>query len=384
VGNAIRFTDQGEIVLSVKLVEKSNAKERLRFEVRDTGIGIPKDRQPHIFESFFQVEDSSARRFGGTGLGLALSRQIAELMGGQMGFESVEGEGSVFWVELDFDVIADIPAVTSPQSTDKPTPAPQNNNAPILLAEDNEINRDVVIAYLKSLGHAVNFVEDGEAAVAAWENGNYTLILMDIQMPRMDGLEATRLIRVKEKQAGRNPIHIVAVTANSFDSDHNDCIAAGMDGFLAKPFSFEQFSEMLDTWKSKATQFDEAPSTAETPGLDLAVVEPLRVSKPDLWQKLIGIYLDTTPPSLETLEEAVSKGDCPSVHMTAHTLKSSSANMGATKLAELCRQLEAAAADGNLQSGPALIAQIRDEYNIVSVALASDSKDDDIAGSITA
>ena len=379
VGNAIKFTDAGEVAISVGLVERSDAKRRIRFAVRDTGIGIPKDQQPRIFESFFQVDNSAARRFDGTGLGLAMSRQIVELMGGDIGFDSTEGQGTTFWVELDFDIVAGHAGAADRQrGIDTPDQLHPSDTL-ILLAEDNEINREVVIENLRDLGHAVDFVESGQDAVVAWEQGAYSLILMDIQMPGMDGLEATRQIRAAERQNDAHPVRIVAVTANAYDSDREDCLAAGMDDYLSKPFSDEQFCTIIDRWLPQTVPASSSPAERDSKsdlgpsaGLDSAVIEPLRVGKPDLWKRLVGMFLENTPATLAALERAVVGDDFTSVQMSAHTLRSSCGNMGAATLSELCRKLETAGQERNAEACAALLADIQREFDLVAAALARD------------
>jgi len=223
----------------------------------------------------------------------------------------------------------------------------------------------------------VKFVENGQDAVDAWEQGDYSLILMDIQMPGMDGLEATRIIREKERLKDGQPIHIVAVTANAFESDRENCLAAGMDDYLSKPFDDEQLSALIDRWLPQTTLDGETivdVETIEETGLNPEVVQPLRVGKPHLWKRLIAIYLNNTPDSLQTLKQALDESDTTAVQLTAHTLKSSSANLGATNLSDMCRQLEAMATSGTLEGGHTLFEGIFSEFKIVSATLERESE----------
>jgi signal transduction histidine kinase/CheY-like chemotaxis protein len=225
-GNAVKFTDQGEVRITV-----TAAPSGLRFEVRDTGIGIPPEALQRLFASFTQVDASTTRRFGGTGLGLAISKKLAEGMGGSIGAESILAEGSLFWVELPLPV-SDAPEKTEPLI------------AHVLLVEDNPVNQKLAGALLGRLGHTFDLAENGREAVESAEKRTYALILMDMQMPEMDGLEATRRIR-----AGDGPntnSWIIALTANAMQTDQDACRDAGMNDFLSKPFNREALATVLD------------------------------------------------------------------------------------------------------------------------------------------
>ena len=243
-GNAVKFTDRGEVRLRVERLPAG-----LRFEVADTGIGIPAEARERIFSSFSQVDTSTTRRFGGTGLGLAISKRLAEGMGGRIGVDSSEGQGSCFWFELPLVATPESPPASASPAAEPPEaqPAPRKDlSLPLLLVEDHVVNQKLALALLGRLGYSVDLAENGVEAVRATAGKPYALILMDMQMPEMDGLEATRQIR---SRAGPNMrVPIVALTANAMQSDQEACRAAGMDDFLAKPFNREGLVACLSRW----------------------------------------------------------------------------------------------------------------------------------------
>ncbi|CAA7612678.1 conserved hypothetical protein [Magnetospirillum sp. LM-5] len=239
VGNAVKFTEQGTIALTASLMSRDPLV--LRVDVVDTGMGIGPDTMPQLFSPFSQGDSQIARRFGGTGLGLAIARRLVEAQGGTIGAESRPGEGSRFWFEVPMKA-ADDNAVTA----DGDVPVPPLD---ILMAEDNPVNQKVVQVFLERRGHRVHAVPDGAQALEALRTRPYDVVLMDMQMPVMDGLEATRAIRSLPAPAGQVPI--VALTANAFRSDAESCAAAGMNGFLAKPVDFFQLQATLARWAAK-------------------------------------------------------------------------------------------------------------------------------------
>jgi signal transduction histidine kinase/AmiR/NasT family two-component response regulator len=228
VGNAVKFTEQGKVEARLEVLAPEAGPRRLRFEITDTGVGIPKAAQAELFQRFTQADGSTSRRFGGSGLGLAITRRLIELMDGDIGFESVEGRGSRFW----FDIPA--PAAAPPEAQEA-GPQAGLDGVRILLVEDNPTNRLVAAKILESLGAEVETAEDGVEGVRAVQARAYDLVLMDMQMPRMDGLEATRRIRALEGPARRAPI--VAMTANVLSHQRASYLSCGMNGVVAKPIS---------------------------------------------------------------------------------------------------------------------------------------------------
>jgi two-component system sensor histidine kinase/response regulator len=263
-GNAIKFTNQGKVSLAARVLATGAFGTRVRCEVRDTGIGIAADRQRSLFTPFTQVDASTTRRFGGTGLGLSIVRRLAELMGGEAGVDSVAGVGSTFWFTALFAPVVGeregqlrrVQSVRSVQpvervSANSAAPVVATRRAPgspnrVLLAEDNAVNQKVAVRLLEKLDCRVQVVGDGRAAVAAWQTGAFDLILMDCQMPELDGYEATRAIRRIEN--GKSHIAIVALTAHAMTGDNERCRNAGMDDYLTKPISRTKLAACLDNF----------------------------------------------------------------------------------------------------------------------------------------
>ena len=243
VGNAIKFTERGAIRITIS--EQSGApndKVRLLFVVHDTGIGISPERQASIFQPFQQADNSITRRYGGTGLGLTISAQLIGMMGGHLQVESDAGQGSIFHFDLLLEVAAQ---AVQPQPVTTSALALSTRPLHVLLAEDNPVNRMLAVRLLNKAGHQVTVAENGREALQAWEINPPDVILMDVQMPEMDGLEATRLIRTAEQhqQLARTPI--IALTANTMHSDKMHCLQTGMDDFLSKPFKVQALLEVL-------------------------------------------------------------------------------------------------------------------------------------------
>jgi two-component system, sensor histidine kinase and response regulator len=242
LSNAVKFTEHGHITIRAHLLSRQGDAMSVRFEVQDTGPGLSTELMDRLFMPFEQGESRISRKYGGTGLGLVISRRLARLMGGDTGVESVLGQGSTFWADVQLHKTGIRLAETAVPEIGRQMP---RKGARILLAEDNQVNQQVACALLESADLVVTVAEDGQEAVDCVERGEYDLVLMDMQMPVMDGVEATRLIRAMPKAAG---LPVLAMTANAFEEDRKRCEEAGMVGFLAKPVDPEWLYKTLAYW----------------------------------------------------------------------------------------------------------------------------------------
>ncbi len=244
VGNAVKFTESGSVRIRLSATPAETGTTHVRIEVIDTGIGIPPEKQASVFESYTQADGSHTRRFGGTGLGLTISRRLVELMGGELQLRSEPGHGSTFWCDLPFEVA--VASAAEDSTLHRVRMAGRWKGFRALLAEDNAVNRRVAMAQLSRLGLDVEPVVDGRQAVDAYFAQRYDIVFMDVQMPEMDGLEAATEIR--RRLAGGAHVPIVALTAHAMPEDRDRCLAAGMDDYITKPLRPEELERVLGRW----------------------------------------------------------------------------------------------------------------------------------------
>ncbi len=250
IGNAIKFTDQGSVRLHTSERERQSGRSLLHFEILDTGIGIEGDQLAGIFSSFSQADNSTSRRYGGTGLGLAISKQLVELMGGQIGVDSMPGRGTRFWFDIPFGRQSQAQQEALERDTaSSDRTAPASLSTRVLLAEDNLVNVEICREMLDILGCDVSVVNNGEDALQALASNRFDMVLMDCQMPIMDGYQATREWRRREQQTQEPRIPIIAVTANAMEADRQQALEAGMDDHLGKPYVLQELKEMLLRWQ---------------------------------------------------------------------------------------------------------------------------------------
>ncbi|MEI7990324.1 MAG: histidine kinase N-terminal 7TM domain-containing protein [Chloroflexota bacterium] len=248
LGNAIKFTQHGEVSVRVTKLQETQEEVTLRFAVRDSGIGIPADKISLLFNKFTQADASTTRQYGGTGLGLAISKQLVELMGGEIGVQSEEGMGSEFWFTVGLKILNERRAITPRKTDAEITSLTFDSNMRILLAEDNIVNQKVALGILKKLGLGADAVANGLEALRALETLPYDLVLMDMQMPQMDGLEATQHIRDPQSKVLDHEIPIIAMTASAMQEDRQRCLQAGMNDFITKPVQSQSLAQALARW----------------------------------------------------------------------------------------------------------------------------------------
>jgi hypothetical protein len=355
LGNAAKFTERGRIELHASTGKDERGRMTLVVRVRDTGIGIPAETLPHLFERFRQADASVSRRFGGTGLGLAISKKLIELLGGRISVESAKGVGSTFWFELPVEprtaegvdgrrASADQAEADAALARIKALGRPLR----VLMAEDNPTNQLVARSVLEKFGIVPDGVGNGIEAIDALRRASYDLILMDMHMPDMGGLEATQVIRAMPDATGRIPI--VALTANAFAEDVERCRKAGMNGYIAKPFRREDLIAVMGAVLDGRDGFSKHEKTApkspvqeldRTPVVDWNTIEAYRTDSGEQGLRaLIDTYLADAARNLDALARLDGAANGADAVRIAHSLKSSSAMAGAAALSKAAARLE--------------------------------------------
>lgn len=356
--NAIKFTDRGSVTVSVKATEETEDLITVKYSVLDTGIGIPEAKQKLLFTPFSQIDSSNTRRFGGTGLGLAISKQLAEMMGGRIGVKSAEGAGSTFWFTARFEKANAEDAEPTEEERDGIAGMRERKqaeieakdrcrNGRILLAEDNSTNQLIAASLLEKIGCIVDVVATGVAALEALEAKTYDLILMDCQMPEMDGYEATKKIREKESASGAKRTPIVAMTAHALNGDREKCLAAGMDDYLSKPIDLRELFAAVRRWSPAQEEIDK--KTFDCDALLSRVMGDIGLAR-----NIISAFLLDMPEQIAQARRHCAIAEWKQAEQLAHRIKGAAANLSCGNLFEKAAELEAAARESD--RGKAMIA----------------------------
>jgi len=419
VGNALKFTEKGKVLLRISTTEHAENKVKLHISIQDTGIGISQANLKQLFKPFAQADGSTTRKYGGTGLGLAICMELVSLMGGALTCASKPGKGSNFFFTMDMETGTEIETKSSLSDVtgfkkdrvvvsddhlkhQEILEQQKKFNMHVLVAEDNLTNQNVAAAMLNFFGCTVDLTSNGKEAVDAVSKRMYDLIFMDCQMPVLDGYQATAAIRDLEKTKNPN-IHtpVIALTANALEGDREKCLAAGMDDYLSKPFQKSQIFAILKSWanriiflKSKAVTADvnkknltdsqilHKKDPVEKENLDsslinrgiLIALQALQIEgEPSLLDKIINAYLDSSKILVSQMRESLAGKNIDTLQKIAHSLKSSSANVGAMNLAKMSKELEISCKNNQLNNATNLVKSIEFEFGKVKDALKKES-----------
>jgi PAS domain S-box-containing protein len=379
INNAIKFTETGAVTIETKLIQKTSNEVRIAFCVRDTGIGITESQMGLIFEPFMQAHVAITRTHGGTGLGLSICRELITMMGGELKVESVSGKGSSFSFELPFAISSSKPN----QSTVAQDLSYQSlGNRYVLVAEDVELNQYLVRHIMESWGFTVDVVNNGREAVEKIQDNNYDLVLMDIQMPEMDGMEATRAIRQLSDPV-KAAIPIVALTANALKGDSEKYLAAGMNDFLPKPFNelklFQVISNNLKSSAKETIPMNETNTTVtgnQEKLYDLSMVQTIAGGDAGFVRKMVQLFIETVPPSMIDIQNETEQQNWLNVSKLAHKMKATIDSMGIVKIKEVVRAIEANGKKG--EEVDKIPAQVQEVVRVLEGCVSQLKKDFDL------
>ncbi len=388
IGNAIKFTEAGEVFIEVRQAPNPDADTILRFTIKDTGMGIPSEVGSRLFQPFVQADGSTTRKYGGTGLGLAISRQLVELMGGEIGFVSEAGQGSTFWFTVRMQQQLNGHSVTLDTSALEMPPtqhdAQTKSKVRILLVEDYVINQAVAVGKLENLGYRADVVDDGFAAVKAWELNRYDVVLMDCQMPNLDGYAASAEIRRQEAAGPDNRrIPIIAMTANAMKGDREKCIAAGMDDYITKPIQAEDLKRVMEQWSPPGSapgslrpaiqvEPNSFASVHETfPPVDKQRLLDAVGNAGQIPPQFVEFYRSQMSEELNRLRMAIRSESAEEVIQVAHGCAGMNANCGMLAVVEPLRELERMGRRGNLADAEVIADQVTLGFDRIELFLTT-------------
>ena len=366
VGNAIKFTETGSVALTISQKKNGVKTALLLFSIADSGIGIPAGKQEIIFEFFTQADNSTTRKYGGTGLGLTICKQLVGIMGGEIGVDSSEGKGATFWFTVMLEKQSEEEIVAHATRTKSWTPLNKEvtakKNGRILLAEDDPINQMVAESFLTRLGYSVDIAANGREALRFLSKIDYSLVLMDCHMPEMDGFEATAIIRDSGSNVRNHSLPVIAITANALQEDREKCLSAGMDDYLPKPLDIDSLAEILGTWLVEPPEnslhvFDEAGLLMRHNG------------NKSLVEEITRLFAAKAPGYIAAIRESLLNGDSSSVRHRAHSLKGAAATLGADRVAALASELAELGKINRLENADQAMQQLTKEFECLLTAL---------------
>jgi signal transduction histidine kinase/CheY-like chemotaxis protein/HPt (histidine-containing phosphotransfer) domain-containing protein len=378
VDNAIKFTARGKIAVEINSESRNAAEVFLHFSVRDTGTGIPKDKQVHIFEAFVQADGSTTRHHGGTGLGLGICRKLVEQMRGKIWVESASEEGSVFHFTALFPIsktAAEPETETGATFPATPEVVAARKSASralrILIAEDNPVNQAVTIGMLQEQGHTITLAENGREALRLYQLERPDLILMDVQMPELDGIGATREIRAAEERSGHHT-PIIAMTAYAMRGDSERCLLAGMDAYLSKPLTKELLLKTVESIVEDGHPAI-APATTTCPPFSREILLNNLDGDTELLNRVTTLFKENTPAYLAQMRQAIVQRDGLALEKSAHTLLSSLGLFGADRARDIARSLQVTGELENFDEAGKHFIELKNETDRICAALTSHS-----------